>query len=143
MPITVNEGGVLCELVEVAANEGGTLHNFDTIYSNENGVLYEVFSGKILSWIASSNTTIVSVNNKGLTVVFKPLSYNSENGIRRIYSDKFSLKAGQKLTYAQSSSAKATTLSANLYRANGTKVGSIYSNTLTKGIADIDGDYYI
>lgn len=143
MPITINTNGVLHELTGITVNMGGTLHEFDTVHANESGVLYEIFSGDIFVWNASSNTAIVSVENKGRTLVFKPLSYNSSNSTRRIYSNKFSMKAGQKVTFDYKKESRAATLNAVLYKSNGTKVGAIYSISLTKVEADMDGEYYI
>ena len=143
MPIIVNENGVLHELTEVTVNESGTLHALDTVHANEGGTLHEIFSGDIFVWHASSNTAIVSVENKGRTLVFKPLSYNSSNSTRRIYSDKFTMKAGQKVSFDYEKESKAATLNATLYKSNGTRVGAIYSAYLTKTEADTDGEYYI
>lgn len=145
MPITVNEGGVLHELTEVTANEGGALYNFDTVHSNENGLINEIFSTKIFSWhVLGTATVILSVDNMGLVLSFQTKAYYSTQNTPRLQSNNFALKTGQKVCFEiVSKTCKSTNVGATLYKADGSKVGAIYSNNLTKAVADTDGDYYI
>lgn len=66
MPITINNGGVLHELTDVAVNVGGTLHALDAVHANVAGVLWEIFSGCFPSTLNWSNGAVgLSVNASG------------------------------------------------------------------------------
>lgn len=126
MPITANEGGVLKELETIPVNENGVLYELDTVHANENGILYEIFSAHTLPtslewYIATADAagnpwcvvitnpgpvpTIKSTENNGLTITYEA------NSSLDIYSNRVSLKTGDKITFdVTSMSGKGSTM---------------------------------